>query len=141
MGFNKSKQLDKKGESLIGRIGELANKAETIADADTGGGETARLRKMLSKVTDELDKALDELEAALKSRAIMQSAFEEAKEEIKKTKTLAAGVEKDAVRLKKMIKKYGELESGLGKAVEKVLDDMQKINDIEIEIPKDDFFE
>lgn len=140
-GFSKSKVLDRKGESLVGKISELAKKAETIANADSGGSETARLRRMLTKTQDDLEKANDEMERAVRERAAMKAYLLTAQEELKKAKSAVASVEKDAKKLREMIKRYGELESGLGKAIDKVIGDMQKMDDVNIEIPKDDFFE
>ena len=141
MGFSKSKKLDKNGESILDRIGDLAKKAETISDADSGGGDTARLRKMLAKVTEELETACDENDRLHKDRVAVKKAFKEAQDELKRAKDAVAKVEKGALKLRGMIKEYGELESGLGKAVDKVLSDMQKIDDMKIEMPNEDFFQ
>jgi len=136
-GFSKSKQLDKKGESIVDRIGELRDKAVAVSEADTGGSEAARLRKMLDRVTGELEQVTTELDRVATENKILRSKFKKVSIELAEFLRQKADVEDLARKVKALIKKYGEFEAGLDKAIDKALDDLGRMRPIEIELPED----
>jgi predicted nuclease with TOPRIM domain len=135
--FSKSKNWDKKGESIVDKIGELSRKAIAVSEADTGGSEAVRLRRAYERISGELEQTAAEFARVSAENKAIRAAFKKAATDFEKFKRQTAEVEELAKKVKSMIRKYGELEAGLDKAIEKALNDLGKIQAVEIEMPED----
>jgi len=136
-GFNKDKQLDKRGESVISKIGELKDKAIAVSEADTGGSEAVRLRKQVERLTGDLEQTTQELDRVSAAYKSLKETLKRAADEAEKLRGQMVEIEKMAKKVKDMIRKYGELETGLDKAIDRVLDDLAKTQIVEITLPED----
>ena len=136
-GFNKDKQLDKRGESVISKIGELKDKAIAVSEADTGGSEAVRLRKQVERLTGDLEQTTQELDRVSAAYKSLKETLKRAADEAEKLRGQMVEIGKMAKKVKDMIRKYGELETGLDKAIDRVLDDLAKTQIVEITLPED----